>query len=267
MKNKSSLYALLAAAVLTFTAQSCYQDLGQNPPFNYPEQPPRPTVGADGLMFNMSFEDNITDSKGTEDAFKIGSPTFVAGKVGKAYAGADKSYLSFPLGLMIGELGTSATFTFWYKVNAAPDRAGMITIGAPEQGKSAEEQNNRNFGIRIFRENADGKQRIKANIGNGAADIWLDGTTRADLSATAPVWKYITLTLSPNSAKFYIDGVEVASGVVTVNWAGCDALSIASGEPRFVGWGHRSDNSNYDELRIYNKALTPAEITALMNGN
>jgi hypothetical protein len=37
-----------------------------------------------------------------------------------------------------------------------------------------------------------------------------------------------------------------------------------SGVPRFSEWGHRSDLSYMDELRLFDKALTQEEIQALM---
>ena len=42
-------------------------------------------------------------------------------------------------------------------------------------------------------------------------------------------------------------------------------MSIGSGAPRFNEWNHLSDHSLIDELRIYNKALSAAEIKQLMN--
>jgi hypothetical protein len=40
-------------------------------------------------------------------------------------------------------------------------------------------------------------------------------------------------------------------------------MSIGSGAPRFNEWGHLSDNSLIDELRIYNKALTASMIQSM----
>jgi hypothetical protein len=65
----------------------------------------------------------------------------------------------------------------------------------------------------------------------------------------------------------YINGQVVSEGTFDgVDWTGCDILSIASGAPRFTEWGHLSDLSLYDELRMFNKALTQAEVQAIMAG-
>ncbi|WP_436416045.1 LamG domain-containing protein [Petrimonas sp.] len=259
-------YMLLAISMILFTAQSCFQDLGQNPPFDYPEEPPKPPISEDGQIFYMAFNDNYKDVKSNKDATKIGNPTFAEGKVEKAYAGAKDGYLTFKLSDLSAPLGSAVSVGFWYKVNGNPDRAGLVVIGPVSEGASANAQNNRTSGFRIFRENAGGKQRIKANVGNGTADAWLDGGEKGDIDPTISPWKYITLVLTEGKAFFYIDGEEVASSDLSkISWAGCDIMSIGSGEPRFNEWGHLSDNSLIDELRIYNRALTAAQIKDIVN--
>lgn len=263
---KKYTYMLLATALMLLTAQSCFQDLGQNPPFDFPEEPPKPPISEEGQIFYMAFNDNYKDAKSNKDATKIGNPGFAEGKVEKAYAGAKDSYLTFKLSDMSAALGSAVTVGFWYKVNANPDRAGLIVIGPVSEGASADAQNNRTSGFRIFRENAGGKQRIKANVGNGSADGWLDGGDKADIDPAISPWKYLTLVLTEGKAFFYIDGEEVASTDLTkISWAGCDIMSIGSGAPRFNEWGHLSDNSLIDELRIYNRTLTAAQIKEIVN--
>lgn len=259
MKKTAYLLMMITGIFLS----SCFQELGQNPPFDYPEQPTPPPLGADGQMFYLSFDEDLEDYQSLMEAAVVGNPSFVDGKKGKAYAGAANSYLTFDVVNMAAPLGSSMTFTFWYKVNATPDRAGILVIGPPDEGKPANNQNNRTSGIRIFREGGQ-MQTLKANIGNGTADMWLDGAAKAQLDASKAEWVFIALVLTPTRAHFYMDGVEVAAGnFAGISWQGCDIISIGSGAPRFNGWNHLSDNSLIDEVRIYNKALPASEIARL----
>ena len=256
---KHIAYILMIVPVLLLT--SCLQDLGQNPPFDFPEQPTPPPIGADGQMFYLSFDEDLEDYQSLMEAAVVGSPSFVDGKSGKAYAGAANSYLTFDVANMAAPLSSEMTFTFWYKVNGTPDRAGILVIGPPHAGQPANAQNNRTSGIRIFRENAGGLQRVKANVGNGTADSWVDGGTKADLNPATAGWVHIALVLTSTKATFYMKGVEVAAANFTgISWNGCDIISIGSGAPRFNEWGHLSDNSLIDEVRIYNKVLPVSEI-------
>ncbi|MDK2852530.1 MAG: hypothetical protein PWQ38_795 [Proteiniphilum sp.] len=261
MKKTAYLLILMMTGVIL---TACFQDLGQNPPFDFPEQPTPPPIGEDGQMFYLSFDEDLEDYQSLMEAAVVGTPSFADGKSGKAYAGAANSYLTFDVANMAAPLSSSMTFTFWYKVNGTPDRAGILVISPPHEGKPANAQNNRIAGIRIFRENASGKQRVKANIGNGTADIWLDGVAKADLDPETAEWVHIALVLAPTKATFYMGGVEVAAATFTgISWEKCDLMSIGSGAPRFNEWGHLSDQSLIDEVRIYNKALPASEIERL----
>lgn len=222
----------------------------------------------EGEMFYMPFDGDNLELFSKEEAELVGSAGFAGeGKVGtNAYAGATDSYVTVPTtGLTTAEFSV----TMWYKVNDAPDRAGILVAGPPntENAGYPEVQNLRTSGFRLFRENADGLQRIKLNVGNGAADVWVDGGTAADIDPTTEEWVHLAFTISETTAVVYINGEVVVDAATSINWADCDIISIGSGAPRFTEWGHGADLSFIDELRFFNKALTPDQIMAVMNAN
>ena len=225
-----------------------------------------PYTPADGETMYMAFDGTVKNWVSGASATTVGSPGFAGeSKLGSdAYAGADDSYLTFPTtGLLTDEFSA----TMWHKVNATPDRAGILVIG-PEDTENAnfpDVQNNRKNGFRFFRENAGGMQRFKLNVGNGTADTWVDGGAAADVDPTANEWVHLAFTISGSKAIVYING-EIAkeSDITGVDWTGCDILSIMSGAPRFTAWNHKSDSSFLDELHLYNKALSQSEIQTIM---
>ncbi|OJU51419.1 MAG: hypothetical protein BGN96_07995, partial [Bacteroidales bacterium 45-6] len=267
MKNKKYIYSILAAGLMAFAMQSCYQDLGQTPGFDYPQQPPKAPIDETGQIFHASFNVGFKDTVSGVSPTVVGTPTLSTGIISKAYTGATGAYLTFKLSDLKATFGTDFTIGFWYKVNGTPDRAGIIVVGPPTSGAGADAQNNRTSGFRIFRENADGKQRIKANVGDGTGDTWLDGGSKGDVDPATAGWKYITLTMTTGTATFYIDGdvVATSSTFAKISWTGCDIMSIGSGAPRFTEWGHYSDLSRIDDIRIYSKALTAAQIKEIVN--
>lgn len=217
----------------------------------------------DGEMFYMPFDGDYTELVSIQNATKVGSPAFSdAGVVGKSYAGASGAYLTFPT----ADITTSEfSAAFWYKVNASPDRSGILVMGPPDPVLTAT-PNNRKNGFRLFREAAGGKQRIKLNVGDGTADSWFDGGDAADIDPAAGAWAHIAFTIADDKCVVYINGIVVSQGSFTgVDWTGCDVLSIASGAPRFTEWGHLSDASMFDELRLFDKALSQAEVQDIMN--
>lgn len=214
-----------------------------------------PYEPADGETLFMNFDDNYSNKVTGAMAEGEGSPSFAgeAKKGSNAYAGATDSYLTYPIDGLFGE---EFSVAFWYKVNAAPDRAGIVVVGndTPE---------NRQQGFRIFREGNDTEQRIKSNIGIGTGEVWNDGDV---IDATAGEWVHITITASTSKSKIFFNGEEKRSSDMAspVDWTGCNSMSIGSGMPTFGYWNHLSDASYIDELHIFNKALTAEEIQDLM---
>lgn len=216
----------------------------------------------DNEIFYLPFDGDFMELVSTTTANVQGSPGFSNGVIGTAYDGANNAYLTFPTA---GLLGNEFSAVFWYKVNADPNRAGMLVIGPPDT-VNPNNMNNRRNGFRLFREAAGSNQRVKLNIGNGTADNWFDGGAAADIDPTSGDWVHIAISMSQSNAAVYINGNVVREGAYPgVNWTGCDILSIGSGAPRFTGWGHLSDGSLFDELRIFNKALSQSEIQAIID--
>lgn len=216
-----------------------------------------------GEIFYMPFDGDNMELVNIITATKIGSPGFGAGKKGSAYTGAADAYLTFPTSSL--QLGNAFSTVFWYKLNATPDRSGILTIGPPD-GTKTENLNNRKNGFRFFREGSATNQTFKLNVGNGTEDNWFDGGAAASLNPATAGWVHMAFTISNTGCKVYIDGKVVSQGTFKgVDWTGCNILSIASGAPRFTEWGHLSDRSSVDELRIFNKALTQAEIQTIYN--
>ncbi|MDF0718108.1 Ig-like domain-containing protein [Muricauda sp. 334s03] len=210
----------------------------------------------DGESLYMPFDGDYIDLIGSKAATQVGSPSFTDESQvgGQAYLGAMDSYINYPAeGLMTSEFSGS----FWYKVDATPDRAGIITIG--------DDAADRFQGFRLFREGSSDEQRIKLNVGTGAGESWNDGDV---IDVNAGEWVHITFTISNSENVIYFNGTEVLSSGMgaPIDWTGCDTFTIGAGGPTFDYWGHASDNSIIDDLRFYSKALSPEEVAEVFGG-
>lgn len=219
----------------------------------FSKEPPYTPV-FENEVFYMPFDKAFMDLVNLENPEQVGSPAFSdEAKEGTgSYMGAANSYLSIPL----ADLGDEFTVAFWYKLDPSVDRAGILT---------ATDDSDRNQGFRLFREAAGSDaQVIKLNVGTGEADIWNDGGT---ISSVEPEWTHITLTVTPTGTAIYFNGVlERATQVNNraIDWTGVENLVIGSGL-NFSGWGHNSDPSLIDELRIFDAALTAEEVSMMVN--
>lgn len=200
------------------------------------------------------FEGLYTELISESDPSVVGSPDIVTGGYsGRTYQGATDSYLTFPIEGLFGADAFSATF--WYKVDGTPDRAGILVVG--------DDVDDRNQGFRLFREGNETEQRIKANIGVGDNESYNDGGV---IDVTAGEWVHVALTVSATESKIYLDGVEQATVALdsSIDWTGCTELTIGAGGETFSYWDHLSDLSLIDELKLFNTALSQAEIEEML---
>ncbi|RCW90336.1 LamG-like jellyroll fold domain-containing protein [Winogradskyella arenosi] len=210
----------------------------------------------DGETFYMPFDGFNTEFVSLDEPTMVGATTFLGEgyEGGNAFMGAADSYLTFPIDGLFGADAFSATF--WYKVDGTPDRSGILVVGndIPE---------NRNQGFRLFREGSETEQRIKVNVGTGDAESWNDGGV---IDVTAGEWVHVALTVSATESKIYFNGVEQLSSALgsSIDWTGCTEITIGAGGETFSYWGHLSDLSGIDELRLFNKALSPSEIAEML---
>ncbi|HMC01430.1 MAG TPA: LamG domain-containing protein [Flavobacteriaceae bacterium] len=215
----------------------------------------------DGEIVYMPFEGSFTDVVNNIDPTEVGDPTFAGTSHGgvNAYKGVTDSYLTYPLDDI---LNTEFSATMWYKLNAEPNRAGILSIRRPMDGGN----HDLTHGFTFFREAAGDNQRFKLNVGTGGAGNWVDGGSDADVPANTTDWVHLAFSISGSKATVYING-EVAKEVDIpgpIDWTDCNVFSIMSGAPNFLQWNHWSDESSLDDLRIYNKALSQAEVQATM---
>jgi len=217
----------------------------------------------DGEIVYMPFDGDYTDLVKFQVATVVGSPGLAEGKYGQAYAGATGAYLTFPTTEIIKTKEVSASM--WMKVNAVPDRAGILTM-SPEDATNPgfpAIQNKRTSGFRFFREANGALQRFKLNVGlGGANESWNDGGM---IDPTVGGWMHFVFMVSGTTSTIYINGEKAleASLLNPIDWTGCNLLCIMSGVPRFTEWNHFSDLSLLDDLRIFNRALTADEVNAL----
>lgn len=216
-------------------------------------------------IFYIPFDGEYVDLVTISPANEVGNPGFAGQSVAgtNAYAGATGAYLTYP-GASLANPEFSASF--WYKINNVPDRAGILVMG-PIDEANPQNMNNRTAGFRLFREGSATRQTFKLNVGTGTSENWFDGGDAASIDPTTSTeWIHLAFTISADQCTLYINGNIASQGSYPgISWEGCDLLSIGSGAPRFAGWGHLSDLSFLDELRIFDKALSQAEVQEIMN--
>ena len=195
-------------------------------------------------------EESTRDSAGENDGHAVGDLGFVEGKRGQAFGFLRGAYIEVPNAPAL-EPG-NLTLVAWVRRDAAPDPSAYLL------SKGAEECTAASYALYV------GEHRgLIFYVSNGHAvdyspgsssDIWDNG------------WHFVAGTYDGESVRLYLDGTEV--GTPTAATIEGIEYGLSSGDAFNIGAYHgtcdqRFDDGHLDEVRIYDRALTPEEIRAL----
>jgi hypothetical protein len=198
------------------------------------------------LIGYWKFEGNLSDSAGKNNGtFTGGPPAYVAGQVGQAisFDGVD-DFVNLP-----SPVNPAAySIAVWVKP-ARPDPAGIVTRTSAN-GPTTEWSHQLRIQNGVFHH--------YLWVG---AERNLPGTT----TVSADTWYHVVIVAQNNGPmRLYVNGKEDAPsiGVAGTLWAGGDRLHIGSNSGHGMGWF----KGLVDDLRIYNRELSAAQVADLYNG-
>ncbi len=195
-----------------------------------------------GLVSWWPGEGNALDLVGPNSGTLFGGVTFVAGRVGQAFRfnGID-GFVSAPTtGMPIG--ASDRTIEFWVRVdqvsNDQPFFAGYGSFGS--SSASYHVGSLRQGGLSYF-----------SQWGQALFGVPLQLST----------WTHVLVTTQSSVTYLYLNGAVTAAGVVPLNTSSASSFNIG----RIAGTIGNTERLNgaVDEVSVYNRALTQAEITAL----
>ena len=176
-----------------------------------------------------------------------GSPQWVAGfAAGGLELNGTTDYVDCGSGSSL-DITEQITIAAWVKIDVFGDWDGIVTKGITQAP----------YAMQMW---GDGSLRFSANWGTPAGGVG-DGSWNTNTKMAAGEWLHVVVTYDGSTLRFYFDGekdsLEVAQGLTFGTAAeslvlGCD---FPGGDEYFDGV--------MDDVRIYNQALTEAEIRQL----
>jgi len=205
--------------------------------------------GTTGLVAWYKFDGDAKDSAGSHHGTATGSPGFVAGKVGQALnMTADAQYVAVAYA---ADLAMS-TFTVAAWVNVSDLDAMRAILGTRIGGDNT-------FDLKVE------AARIHGDIGDGS--VWLN--TSLDITAARGgvigigEWHHIAYVIdnASQTCYMYLDGALGA----TASFTGTPML-MKSGQTLGIGYCSSGEymHGQLDEVRLYNRALSVAEVAGLV---
>lgn len=269
-KNKL-LYTAVLLVAASFSFTSCFKKFDPDsyaPPLNIGGYTSAKEIAPANLVGYWAFDGSYVDSVSGAAATNTGT-TFSGGVKGQAMQGALNSYVTATAASSISSM-SSFTITCW--VNSPPVSTGII--GLVNLAKTDGFWGN----INMFFENGStaSNGKFRGNIHNGTSDTWLakDGILNLFNAWTNLAMSYNAAT---STLKLYKDGSEIASSTA----AGFGPLAFTNVGKLVFGCVHFQTTPSQtsatgsqpwasyltgqmDEVRIYNKALTAAEVNSLV---
>jgi hypothetical protein len=285
MKEKMRFFGVNILGIMLLSSlalTSCKDDNGDDPD-NGRVDPG--TIATANLVAYFPFNGNATEQIASLTPTMSPNVTYVDGRRGQAYQGADNAHLLYdlPANSPMRNL-TSFTVATWF-------RSPLVT-GDPEQlffqiGKSDDLfWGNLSLGLLRLDSTADS---LKFKIFFYKDGVAWSGQHLDFSSSMFPTntWMHLVYTYDGASSKFmiYKDGAKVTTNEgIEDRWAAgddvsprpplgplsftnADVINIGAWRPKtegnaedaWMGWFR----GNLDELRVYNKALTAAEVSSL----
>jgi len=203
----------------------------------------------DYWKFNDSTGTRAVDSWGARHGTLTGGASFTTGLQGKAVQlNGSNGYVALPAGLMSSV--NDFTIAGWVKLTASITWARLFDFGTGTT----------NY---MFLSPVSGTNTVRYAIK-------VNGGTEQQINSTGPLpageWHHVAVTLSGTVGTLYIDGV--AAG--TNNNMGNKPSALGTTNQNYIGKSQFTAdaylNSIVDEFRIYNRALTAAELKTVYTG-
>jgi hypothetical protein len=194
------------------------------------------------MRAHLRFEDNPNDSLGHFDATATGTPAYATGRLARGlWLDGTDDHLTLPAAASDSHDITVAAWVFWHgggqhqRVFDFGNSTSQYLYLSPNSAGSLR------FAIR----NGGDEQQVNAAV------------------LPTGQWVHLAVTLGGSTATVYVNGTAVASH---------NAITLHPGDFKpawnFIGksqWPDPLFNGKIDEFRLYNHALTPAQIAVLMD--
>jgi len=266
--NIKQLFALVVTGLLL---ESCYQKFdpaSYAPPLNIGGYSSSKQIAPANLVGFWAFNGSLIDSVSNTSGVNSGT-SFSPGFKDQGLQGGNKSYVLFTPGSSITGMHS---FTIAYWVNSPVNTSGIVGL--------VNLSNTTGFwgNIDMFFENGStlDAAKFRAHITNGPTDTWV---TKDGLPNIFTKWTHFALSYDAASETFklYVNGslivTQLQKGFGPINFTNCGKMVFGTVQfqttPSLTSGATSQDWASYltgqlDEVRIYNKAISDSEVSALV---
>ncbi len=207
-----------------------------------------------GLTNYWIFNGDVNDAIGDAHLYDGLSASLTFDRFGRENSALSliNGYYRVPPGVYFS--GTRISFMAWVKVRNYGSYSKLIDFG-----------NGQTENIQLSLSNSD-TGKPYSYFSSGSLSIWGDSNSRLILNK----WQHLAYVFSFPNYFIYIDGIEVTTPGSKTSYASFSFANVIRSS-NFIGRSNWAGNSNadadFDDLKIFNRALTAQEIQFEMNNN
>ena len=189
----------------------------------------------------------------------VGSISIAPGKVGNALvlanntdAAVSGSYVAMPPAILA--TARDMTVATWFKINSTPSFQRIFEIGNSSATSS----------MYLTPTYTDGYPRFTIRTALTDAGLYREDITATGITVPTGVWAHLAVVLDVSGGRLYLNGVQVGTNT-TMKMRPADLGATPNdwiGGSEFTGTPFL--DGAIDEFRVYNRALSAAEILALV---
>jgi hypothetical protein len=229
-------------------------------------------VSWNGLVASFGFDDNLTDRSGNGVSPVNDGATFIDGKKGRAldFNGKLVSGQAYYPHVTIADrsslnMTSAGSLAAWVYINTFTSYGCIVMKGNEDTFKDeAYSLNLYNYGTRANQLVMSVKHDLSSSAKNAYSGNNVFGSTPTGK------WSFVVGTWDASGIRVYVDGVEqginTAAMVAQIMPGDVHIGSPIAGKPYPKGTNKSAFVGRIDELTIWNRALSPAEISYFYNG-
>lgn len=225
------------------------------PPDTAPPPRPEDLALARGLLLSLPLDDGAAETTRDQSAYGNaallqGESVWVDGRFGRALSLRGGGSLRVEGALIFNTISAAFTVSAWVQGPPAADADGVILSRYAGGAKGPLYA----FGITA------GRSRVQINFANGYfADLASDAALPRD------TWVHVAATFDQTDVRLYVDGRLAGTAAYLLGIPPEVSPIVIGGAQTITGTASRFSGV-LDEVMLYNRALTPAEVAALARG-
>lgn len=209
-----------------------------------------------GLKGYYPFCGNANDASGNSNNGTVTGATLTTDRWGNAnsayYFNGTTDYITVPHSASLTFTNNIISIALWVKYSSFAPVADNNILVSKQTGAGATQ-----VGFNMFEQNANGETGLRV-CNNGPA-----GTSNTG-SISIGIYRHVVCTFNGSVSISYLNGVAVNTSTA-VSAIGSNTMNLLFAMPNWVASNALNFHGSLDEIMIYNKALTPAEVSQIYN--